>query len=186
VKEDQVFERMKGTVSSWDKRGFGFVTPTNDTRGDLFVHYSDIADGNCLVVGKEVEFVRQFKPKKGKWGAVEVTGGATDKGKEASLHPPKPVKPKVVAPPPQMVVPGKVAGVVVSWEKEKGYGFVKSFLGGDPLFIHFSDVMDGNCLKPGDQVMFVKELNLRKAKHFARTLTGGCFEVVPGFRGGGG
>jgi cold shock CspA family protein len=180
--DDKPFERQKGTVTSWDQRGFGFVTPaSNPAGGDLFVHYSDIADGNCLIAGKPVEFVKQFKAKKGKWNAVEVTGGSMDGGKDDDMNTAKAKAKTPVLAVASMHVPGKIAGVVVSWVKDKGYGFCQPFTGGEPLFIHYSEVMDGNCLKPGAQVMFVKELNLRKGKHFARTLTGGCFEAPPGF-----
>ena len=58
-------ERARGSASRWTDRGFGFITP-EDGGEDLFCHFSDIADGNALEEGKEVEFVKIYDERKGK------------------------------------------------------------------------------------------------------------------------
>ena len=43
-----------GTVKAWiEERGMGFIAPA-DGSPDVFVHRSNLTDGNALVIGSEV------------------------------------------------------------------------------------------------------------------------------------
>ena len=62
-----------GIAKRWvADRGFGFIT-ANDGSGDIFVHYSGIADGRReLCIGDEVEFNIASDVRTGKLQASEV------------------------------------------------------------------------------------------------------------------
>ena len=69
--------KQTGKAMRWDERGWGFIKP--DDGGEvLFCHYSVIEDGNALVEGAEVQFVKEFDDRKGKDKATKVTGGTTE------------------------------------------------------------------------------------------------------------
>ena len=69
--------KQTGKAMRWDERGWGFIKP--DDGGEvLFCHYSVIEDGNALVEGAEVQFVKEFNDRKGKHMATKVTGGTTE------------------------------------------------------------------------------------------------------------
>jgi len=83
---------------------------------------------------------------------------------------------------------GKSSGTALRWS-EKGFGFIKPDDGGEDLFCHFSSIEDGNALREGDKVFFVKQFDERKGKERAEQVTGGCQEDKGGgggFGGGGG
>ena len=78
-----------------------------------------------------------------------------------------------------------VTGTVVRWCG--GFGFVKPDDGGEDLFCHFTSIRDGNMLKEGAAVQFVKKIDERKGREQAFDLIGGCTgEEEPFRRGGGG
>jgi len=62
-----------GVVKRWvADRGFGFIT-ANDGTGDVFCHYTGIADGRReLCIGDEVEFNLAADTRSGKLQASEV------------------------------------------------------------------------------------------------------------------
>jgi cold shock CspA family protein len=66
--------RLKGEAARWNPRGFGFIKPL-DGGEDLFCHVSGITDGNVLREGDVVEYEVQYDDRKGKYRAIEVTGG---------------------------------------------------------------------------------------------------------------
>ena len=177
-----------GVALRWNEKGFGFIKP-DDGGEDLFCHFSSIKDGNCLVEGSRVEFVKSFDERKGKSRAEDVTGGSEEQrgggggfggggygggggggyggggggggGRD-----------------------GKSTGIALRWN-EKGFGFIKPDDGGEDLFCHFSSIKDGNCLIEGSPVQFVKSFDERKGKSRAEEVTGGGDDRGGG-RGGGG
>ena len=72
---------------------------------------------------------------------------------------------------------GKDSGVALRWNS-RGFGFIKpdGDETGEDLFCHYSSIDDGNCLKEGDKVWFVKQYDDRKGKYRAEQVTGGCTE----------
>merc|ERR1719424_2485979 len=76
---------------------------------------------------------------------------------------------------------GKAGGTALRWN-EKGFGFIKPHDGGEDLFCHFSSIEDGNALREGSEVFFVKQYDERKGKERAEQVKGGIQEE----RGGGG
>ena len=77
---------MAGVAKRWNSdRGFGFIGP-EDGGDDLFCHFSQIKDGNALVEGAAVHFVKQLDDAKGKHRAVDVLGGV----QEDRMPPPPP------------------------------------------------------------------------------------------------
>ena len=67
-------KRLKGEAARWNPRGFGFIKPS-DGGEDLFCHVSAITDGNVLREGDTVEYQAEYDERKGKYRAIEVTGG---------------------------------------------------------------------------------------------------------------
>ena len=66
--------RLKGEAARWNSRGFGFIKP-NTGGEDVFCHVSSITDGNALREGDMVEYEAEYDERKGKYRAIEVTGG---------------------------------------------------------------------------------------------------------------
>ncbi|CAK0800465.1 unnamed protein product, partial [Prorocentrum cordatum] len=64
------------------------------------------------------------------------------------------------------------SGVVVSWNPEKGFGFVDPEDGTENVFIHRSALTDGNMLELGSRVQFVLEWNPNKSKTQGKSVTG--------------
>ena len=79
---------------------------------------------------------------------------------------------------------GKDTGTALRWN-EKGFGFIKPDDGGEDLFCHFSSIEDGNALREGATVSFVKKYDERKGKDRAENVTGGISEERGGGGGGG-
>ena len=69
--------KFGGIVKGWNEKGFGFIAP-DDGGEDLFCHFSQISDGNAIVEGTSVHFVKEFDEMKGKERAVQVEGGIQD------------------------------------------------------------------------------------------------------------
>ncbi|CAE8718558.1 unnamed protein product [Polarella glacialis] len=76
------------------------------------------------------------------------------------------------------------SGVMVRWNEDKGFGFIKPDDGGDDLFAHVSQLLDGEgSVRDRDEVRFKIEYDDRKGKDRATNV-----EVIGGGggRGGGG
>jgi len=59
-------QRCSGVVKAWvEERGMGFLTP-NAGGEDIFVHRSDLSDGQWLVVGAHVTWEDGWDPGKSK------------------------------------------------------------------------------------------------------------------------
>ena len=66
---------LKGEDTRWNSnRGFGFIRPT-DGGEEIFCHFSSITDVSVLCEGDMVEYQAEYDDSKGKYRAVEVTGG---------------------------------------------------------------------------------------------------------------
>mmetsp|Transcript_1897 Transcript_1897/g.5569 ORF Transcript_1897/g.5569 Transcript_1897/m.5569 type:complete len:153 (+) Transcript_1897:88-546(+) len=73
------------------------------------------------------------------------------------------------------------SGVMVRWNAEKGFGFIKPDNGGDDLFCHVTGLRDGDgSVRDGDAVTFREEYDDRKGKDRAVDVQ------VSGGGGGGG
>ena len=66
-----------GTALRWNERGFGFIR-ADGGGDDLFCHCTAIEDGNCLVEGAKVSFVKGQDERSGRDRAQNVTGGSTE------------------------------------------------------------------------------------------------------------
>mmetsp|Transcript_59945 Transcript_59945/g.99497 ORF Transcript_59945/g.99497 Transcript_59945/m.99497 type:complete len:243 (-) Transcript_59945:593-1321(-) len=185
-------EKASGVACRWNEKGFGFIKP-DDGSEDLFCHHSNILDGNSLVEGTPVQFVKVFDERKGKERAEEVTGGATETfgsggfggegfgggrfgqrgyGAPAALT--------------DAQIADKSTGVALRWN-ERGFGFIKPDDGGESLFCHSSNIEDGNALARDSRVAFIKVYDEAKGKERAEQVVGGIQEDRSGtVRYGGG
>lgn len=160
------------------EKGFGFITP--DTGGDdLFIHSSNLLDGNALREGARVCFRPSYDHQKYKPIAEEVTGAYID----PSRPPPKNMPagsavvtsaPQARGPPPGEAPPpaGKVMGTVKRFVMEKGYGFIAPDSGGDDVFVHGNNLLDGNALREGSRICYRSAYDNVKNKPTAEEVTG--------------
>ncbi|KAH8059279.1 hypothetical protein JL721_9377 [Aureococcus anophagefferens] len=58
---------------------------------------------------------------------------------------------------------GKSRGTALRWN-ERGFGFIKPDDGGDDLFCHLSQILDGNALREGSSVEYMKVFDERRGK----------------------
>lgn len=70
-----------GVAGRWNDRGFCFITV--DGEDDIFCHFSNISDGNCLREGDTVKFERSWDDRQGKYRAANVTGGHQEERRAA-------------------------------------------------------------------------------------------------------
>ena len=140
--------KSTGVVLRWNEKGFGFIKP-DDGSEDIFCHFSCITDGNILVEGTPVTYVKEWDERKGKDRAEQVTGGSDDKqgGKGGSGGGGGGGIPGAGE--------GRCTGVALRWN-EKGFGFIKPDDGGEDIFCHSSAIKDGDSLVQGAPVSFVK------------------------------
>ena len=95
------------------QRGFGFIKP-DDGGEDLFCHVSAIEDGNCLVEGAKVSFIKGQDERSGRDRAQNVTGGSTE----------EPGGPGGPQGDPGPAPEGHSTGVALRWNP-RGFGFIK-------------------------------------------------------------
>ena len=107
-------EKQTGVAIRWQgQRGFGFIKP-DDGGEDLFCHVSAIEDGNCLVEGAKVSFVKGQDERSGRDRAQNVTGGSTE----------EPGGPGGPQGDPGPAPEGHSTGVALRWNP-RGFGFIK-------------------------------------------------------------
>ncbi|CAE7263007.1 elavl2 [Symbiodinium sp. CCMP2592] len=151
-----------GTVKAWiEERGMGFIAPA-DGSPDVFVHRSNLTDGNALVIGSEVFFEPGWDDSKSKPIAAKCSGATTLNGGALIRRAPGPGPPLANGQP----------GTVKAWLDDRGMGFISPADGGADVFVHRSNLMDGNCLSVGAQVMFEAGWDESKAKPIAKAVSG--------------
>ncbi|KAH8092348.1 hypothetical protein JL720_5317 [Aureococcus anophagefferens] len=65
---------------------------------------------------------------------------------------------------------GKSRGTALRWN-ERGFGFIKPDDGGDDLFCHLSQILDGNALREGSSVEYMKVFDERRGKDRAEQVS---------------
>lgn len=131
--------RITGICKFWNHRGYGFLVP-DDGGDDVFCHFREIVDGNCLKEGTKVTFKRVWDPVKNKHRAEGLTGGLTDVQYSNTNSGP--------------AMAG--TGTVKLWNADKGFGFVVAddTRITEDIFVHFRGIMDGDSLNKGEKVAF--------------------------------
>ena len=185
-----------GSVVRWfTNKGFGFIKPNNGG-GELFCDMKGLRHGDGSVAdGDLVKFKRCYDYQSKKDYAVEVTfyggGGARRRGDGRSRsrgrgggggreH--------------RHNDDCRCTGEMTRWYKDKGYGFIKPDDGGEDVFTHVSDLVDGDgSVQDRVRVTYVIEFDKHKGKDRATQvkpyLTMGSYADVEGgryWRGGGG
>ena len=69
-------------------------------------------------------------------------------------------------------------GKCAIWFLKKGFGFISPDSGGDDIFCHWSEIIDGVCLHKGATVKFLREMNTN-GKERAKNVTGGAQKSAP-------
>mmetsp|Transcript_36106 Transcript_36106/g.66367 ORF Transcript_36106/g.66367 Transcript_36106/m.66367 type:complete len:114 (+) Transcript_36106:103-444(+) len=77
-------------------------------------------------------------------------------------------------------------GSVKFFNVSKGFGFIVQDDGGEDLFVHQSQISDGQNLQEGDQVRYDEGWNDMKGKSNAENVTGGSGGEAGSFGGKGG
>merc|ERR1712107_327099 len=58
-------------------------------------------------------------------------------------------------------------GIIMRWQEDRGFGFIRPSKGGDDVFCHATQVQGGEQLGPGDKVSFVNEYNEMRGNYAA-------------------
>lgn len=159
---------IAGIVKAWmEDRGMGFVTPASGGP-DVFVHRSDLVGAQALVVGTSVSYESSWDAQKQKAIAKNVTVGMPI---VATGLPPQPDPQASWALP----VPGGSdwkMGTVKAWIEERGMGFISPGDGSADVFVHRSNLVDGQMLLVGMPVSFEPGWDAVKGKPVANACSG--------------
>lgn len=154
---------VPGTVKAWiEGRGMGFITPA-DGSADVFVHRSNLVDGNCLVTGAQVLFEPGWDNQKGKPVANAVSGASTNPNGPQTPGAMKGAQSQRLA-----MVPNGQPGVVKAWIEARGMGFITPADGSPDVFVHRSNLVDGDSLVVGAEVLFESGFDQQKGKPIAK------------------
>ena len=154
---------VPGTVKAWiEGRGMGFITPA-DGSADVFVHRSNLVDGNCLVTGAQVLFEPGWDNQKGKPVANAVSGASTNPNGPQTPGAMKGAQSQRLA-----MVPNGQPGVVKAWIETRGMGFITPADGSPDVFVHRSNLVDGDSLVVGAEVLFESGFDQQKGKPIAK------------------
>lgn len=137
-----------GTVSWYDgDKGFGFITP--DAGGeDVFIHVKELVEGPVdLFIGDRVAYGVVVGDKGTQARDVRLMGGVTP-------APVEPVRSRSVRPSTSSAPVRGGEGVVVRYDPDRGFGFIRPDAGGDDLFVHVSVVRGAESLIADDRVRF--------------------------------
>eukprot|EP00931_Biecheleriopsis_adriatica_P045468 TRINITY_DN26043_c0_g1_i1.p1 TRINITY_DN26043_c0_g1~~TRINITY_DN26043_c0_g1_i1.p1 ORF type:complete len:733 (-),score=175.06 TRINITY_DN26043_c0_g1_i1:45-1988(-) len=161
----------------------GFIAPS-DGSADVFVHRSNLKDGQALVVGASVMFEPGWDAQKNKPIAQAVVGAVPSPGMAGAV-----VAAGGAAPPP---LANGQPGTVKAWMEDRGMGFISPSDGSADCFVHRSALVDGTYLVIGAPVMFEPGWDQQKGKPIAKAVSGamaaGGAPAIggPGQWGGGG
>jgi len=162
---------QEGSVKFFNsQKGFGFITP-KDGGEDIFVHFSAInsqghsqgrGDGfKTLNEGETVTFDTDFNAVKQKTNAVNVVGqgdGVQHEGGQRDSY----------GDSRQVSTEGPGTGVMMRWNDERGFGFIKPDGGSQDLFCHVSSLkFREDEIRDGDRVKFVVQYDERSGKNRA-------------------
>lgn len=80
------------------------------------------------------------------------------------------------SPPKIPEIPGlgdRFKGKVLTWELNRGFGFIQPDDGSEKMFVHYSAIKDGTCLRVGDPVEYTKTFDKEQKKLRATNVNGG-------------
>jgi len=151
---------VKGCVKVWfSSRGMGFITPEGGGE-DVFVHKSDLIDGDTLSQGSEVSYESLWDNRKQKPVAKRVIGAAQ------SLH-----QGQGAVPAEDGVV--SKSGVIKVWFEDKGYGFITPTDRTNDAYVHKTACQDGEPLITGMAVTYEAQWDAARN----RTIASKCWSI---------
>jgi len=166
-----------GTVKVWmEDRGMGFIA-SNSGGEDMFVHRSDLMDGQTLMRGAQITYEPHWDARKNKPVAKKIYGAVPQGTPQPPGGPGMSMPGGMVAAPPADLKDGTVK----IWFEEKGFGFITDPDGttGD-FFVHRTSLQDAHALAPGTPVKFKAEWDAAKSRWMARMVYTQGFEPPNG------
>lgn len=180
-----------GVVAKWvAEKGFGFLRP-NDGGEDIFCHVADVLGGESSIrEGDEVKFSIAHDERKGKPRASDVesmNGGgkrrsrsrgrrndsrSRGRGRREESRRDRRDDSRSRKGGDRGGGGREETGKISNWNESGGFGFIQCDNGGDDLFCHVSQLLDGDgSVRDGDYVKFAREFNDRKGKDQAIKVT---------------
>jgi len=169
-------------VKTWnEERGFGFVTLASGD--DIYVHRTNLSDGQTLTKDSQVWVEAQWSYEKSKWTATRCSGaagkggekGASSKGGEKGKDAPPKGSGKGQGKRGDTWMNG-IRSWVKSWNEERGFGFVVTDTGED-IYAHRTSLTDGSCLTAEAEVYIDASWDYQKSKWKATKVSGAAGEA---------